>query len=72
MFASSYEYHRRKHSLSPRRRCWTEICRKIDGEVRIEKNKKDKKTKEEPVTIQDMHAIYTSTCFGLFILPKED
>lgn len=62
MLAASQEIRRIKRS--PRiRRCWTELCRKIEDD-----KKKDKKTKEEPYKKQAlMHYTCTSSCFELFI-----
>jgi hypothetical protein len=60
---------RRYKRTHPRRRCWTEICRKIDG-FQIQIQTKSKTPKEEPITPTDMCHPYTSTCFELFITPE--
>jgi hypothetical protein len=44
-----------------RRRCWTEICRKVDG-ASSSPDKKKKKVKTNPVLDS-----YSRTCFQLFI-----
>ncbi len=60
---ATHELRRLKRTINPRRRCWTEICRKIDGfQVQT--------TKEEPITNKDVLHPYTSTCFELFIVPE--
>jgi hypothetical protein len=52
-----------KHQI--RRRCWTEICRKVDGRDQ----KKAQTTKEEALLLSYP---YTSTCFQLFIQEPAD
>jgi hypothetical protein len=58
----SHEIRRMKRVTLPRRRCWTEICRKIDGIVIETKNQKQK-AKEDA----DMSNFYARSCFELFL-----
>ena len=48
-----------------RRRCWTEICRKVDGVSKKEGARHKKKEEESP---KHMCHPYTSSCFELFIV----
>lgn len=60
----SHDLRREKRmSTNFRRRCWTEICRKVDGER--EKERKPK-TQEDNSPYILLHP-YTSTCFELFL-----
>ncbi len=63
---ATHELRRYKRTIYPRRRCWTEICRKIDG-FQIQTENKSKTPKEEPIATTDVCHPYTSTCFELFI-----
>jgi len=47
------------------RRCWTEICRKVDGGS--EEKRVSNKEKEEDEIQEHMCHPYTSTCFELFL-----
>jgi len=65
IYSMSHEIHfNTKVSLKlHRRRCFTEICRKVDGS---KKNEKDPK-KETNQTDAIMQHPYTASCFDLFI-----
>jgi hypothetical protein len=56
----SHEIRRIKRVNLPRRRCWTEICRKIDGVIQ---ETKKQKAKEDA----DMSNFYVRSCFELFL-----
>ena len=59
---ATHEIRRMKRVNLPRRRCWTEICRKIDGVV-IETKSQKQKAKEDV----DMSNFYQRSCFELFL-----
>jgi hypothetical protein len=58
----SHEIRRIKRVTLPRRRCWTEICRKIDG-ILYETKPQKQKAKEDA----DMSNFYARPCFELFL-----
>ena len=47
-----------------RRRCWTEICRKVDGGDEEKKSPYKEKEEDSP---KYLYHPYTSTCFDLFL-----
>lgn len=63
-----HEMHFHKKTISRRRRCWTEICRKVDGANKKGQEKQSSKEKE----IEDcMLHPYTATCFTIFVVTAE-
>lgn len=67
IYSISHEIHfNTKVSLKlQRRRCFTEICRKVDGSKK-ENNEKGQKG-EANQTAPILHHPYTASCFDLFI-----
>ena len=53
-----------------RRRCWTEICRKVDGRKTEDPKDKLQKPKEDNPKVLLQYP-YQSTCFQLFLLQDD-